>query len=347
MKRFFILAFGLCLLISMAGFTGDNPYFRISKKDVRFSVPKGFPKPVYDFKKNPITPEGFILGRMLFHDPILSLDSSTSCATCHQRFAAFGHIDHALSHGINALIGKRNVPSIQNMVWQNSFMWDGGVNHLDMFPIAPITNPVEMGESLERVLGKLGRSKKYQKQFMLAFKEDTITSERMLKAISQFLCLMTSSNSRYDRYKRGEDTLSTQEKAGLLLFTNKCSICHKEPLFTDYTFRNIGLAMDTALQDSGRAGITGQKQDRMKFKVPTLRNIEMTPPYMHDGRFRTLHQVLDHYAKGKSQGQNVDPDVILVGPLDRNQKADLIAFLKTLTDKSFLKDRRFADPGVQ
>ena len=157
MRNSYYLVGLLLFYFTISSFVDDNPYFQITRKDVKFSIPKGFPKLNYDLKKNPITPEGFVLGRMLFHDPILSLDSSTSCASCHQRFAAFGHIDHQLSHGINALIGKRNVPSIQNVAWQNSFMWDGGVNHLDLFPIAPITNPVEMGESLEHVLKKLKR----------------------------------------------------------------------------------------------------------------------------------------------------------------------------------------------
>ena len=347
MRNSYYLVGLLLFYFTISSFVDDNPYFQITREDVKFNIPKGFPKLNYDLKKNPITPEGFVLGRMLFHDPILSLDSSTSCASCHQRFAAFGHIDHQLSHGINALIGKRNVPSIQNVAWQNSFMWDGGVNHLDLFPLAPITNPVEMGESLEHVLEKLKRSKKYQSQFNAAFPGDEITSEKMLKAISQFLCLMTSSNSRYDNFRLGKDTLAKQEMDGLVLFRNKCSSCHTEPLFTDYSFRNIGLVMDTALQDSGRAGITGLPLDRMKFKVPSLRNIEMTPPYMHDGRFRNLHQALDHYSKGNYAGTNVDQNVFLIGGLSRNQKADLIAFLKTLTDKTFLYDRRFADPNLK
>ncbi len=133
----------LLIIVLASGFVGENPYFIITSKDVQLKIPKGFPKPVYDFKQNKISAEGFILGRKLFHDPILSKDSSTSCATCHQRFAAFAHIDHALSHGINGLIGKRNVPAIQNMIWQNTFMWDGGINHLDLQPIAPITSAVE------------------------------------------------------------------------------------------------------------------------------------------------------------------------------------------------------------
>ena len=299
MSNKILIVFSLLLItILFFSFIDDNPYFVITKKDVELKIPKGFPKPVYDFKQNKLTPEGFVLGRKLFYDPILSKDSSTSCAFCHQRFAAFAHIDHALSHGINSLIGKRNVPAIQNEIWQSNFMWDGGINHLDLQPIAPITNPVEMDESLIGVIKKLQRNKEYVTLFTKAFRDSTITSEKMLKAISQFISLMISSDSRYDKYMRGDDTLSKQELSGLAIFRSRCESCHKEPLFTDNTFRNNGLKPDTTLRDSGREKITGVTDDFMKFKVPSLRNVEMTYPYMHDGQFKNLQQVLNHYSSG-------------------------------------------------
>jgi len=347
MRKPLLFSVFLAGILFISGFISDNPDQKVSKKDVALEIPEGFPKPKYDFNQNRITPEGFVLGRKLFYDPILSLDSSTSCASCHQHFAAFGHIDHKLSHGINARIGKRNVPSLQNLIWQNSFMWDGGVNQLDVFPISPITHPSEMGESLEHVLTKLKKHKEYPEQFRKVFGKKEITTETTLKAISQFLCLLNSTDSKYDQFVAGKDSLTQQENSGLTLFRNRCSRCHSEPLFTDYSFRNIGLEMDTALKDSGRAGISGIRSDYMKFKVPTLRNIEMTPPYMHDGRFKNLHQVLDHYAKGLFAGENVDPEVKINVGLSRNQKADLVAFLKTLTDQRFLHDLRFADPGFK
>ncbi len=347
MKRKFIyfFVFPFFLLLLLGSFVSDNGYFSISQKDVEFHIPKGFPQPFYDIKKNIPTPAGFVLGRKLFYDPILSKDSSVSCGFCHQRIASFAHIDHALSHGINGLIGKRNVPPLENLIWSNSFMWDGRINHLEVQPLAPISNPLEMDESLQNVLKKLQRNKEYVSMFKAAFNDTVVNSQNMLRAISQFLGLMISADSRYDKYMNGEDTLSVAELSGLQLFRDNCAQCHKEPLFTDNTFRNTGLAMDSALQDSGVAAINGDMKDFMKFKVPSLRNVEMTYPYMHDGRFRNLKQVLDHYTKKFTQESHADPILVKGIQLTELEKADIIAFLKTLTDQKFLHDRRFADPN--
>jgi cytochrome c peroxidase len=312
---------------------------------VEVKIPKGFPKAVYDLKKNKITPEGFVLGRKFFYDPILSRDSSISCAFCHQRFAAFAHIDHPLSHGINGLIGKRNVPAIQNVIWQKSFMWDGGINHLDLQPIAPITNPIEMDETLKNIIQKLQRNSDYVSLFKSAYSDSIVATEKIMKSISQFLALMISCDSKYDKFRRGEMKLSVTELDGLKLFRSHCENCHKEPLFTDNTFRNTGLKPDTSLKDYGRFAITGDSTDYMKFKVPSLRNVEMTYPYMHDGRFKNLQQVLNHYANGIFFTNNYDKSIERNIGLTENEKNNIIAFLKTLTDKSFLYDRRFADPN--
>lgn len=347
MKRklilFFVLPFSILLLLS--GFTGYNKYFAITQKDVEFNIPKGFPKPVYNFKHNLPTPAGFVLGRKLFYDPILSKDSSISCGFCHQRIAAFAHIDHALSHGINGLFGKRNVPPLENLVWNTSFMWDGRVNHLEVQPLSPISNPIEMDETIGNIIKKLQRNREYVLMFKSAFNDSIVNSQNMLKALAQFTGLMISDNSRYDKYMRGEDTLSATELKGLHLFRDKCVQCHKEPLFTDNTFRNTGLPMDTNLEDSGVAAINGQMKDFMKFKVPSLRNIEMTYPYMHDGRFRNLKQVLDHYTQKFTKTSGADPILVKGIQLTETDKSNIIAFLKTLTDETFLHDRRFADPS--
>lgn len=338
-------AFFITVCFFLLAFAQTNSYFVISKKDVQFKIPKGFPKPVYTFANNKVTTEGFVLGRKLFYDPILSKDSSISCSFCHQRIAAFAHIDHTLSHGINGLIGKRNVPAIQNMIWQNSFMWDGGVNHIEVQPIAPITNSTEMDEKLANVVSKIQKNKEYVADFKTVFKDSIITSEKVLKVLAQFTGMMISCNSKYDKYVKGEEKFTQQEQSGLQLFRAKCTACHVEPLFTDNTFRNIGLKPDTALADSGRANITHLVADYMKFKVPSLRNVELTYPYMHDGRFRNLQQVLNHYATGNFFTTNVDSAVIKNVGLTTNERADLIAFLKTLTDREFVYDRRFADPN--
>ena len=347
MKRFFVLAVLLLFVFLLNSFIQENPYFVITKNDVEIKTPKGFPKPIYDLNKNKISPAGFILGRKLFYDPILSNDYLTSCASCHQRFAAFAHIDHALSHGILGQFGKRNVPALQNLIWKDAFMADGGINHLDLQPIAPMTSSIEMGETLENVIKKLQNDTVYPKLFYRAYHDSVVTSEHLLKALSQFLCLMISNDSHYDRVISGKEKFTTHELNGLKLFRSRCENCHKEPLFTDNSYRNIGLKPDTSLNDIGRAIITGFPNDSNKFKVPSLRNVEVTYPYMHDGRFKNLQQVIDHYSEGNFYTNNIDSSIVRIVGLTENQKSDLIVFLKTLTDQTYLHDRRFADPGMK
>ena len=324
----------------------SKPDLSISKKDVELKIPKGFPKPNYDFSNNKLSPEIFTLGRKLFYDPILSKDSSTSCQSCHQRVAAFAHIDHNLSHGIDGKIGTRNVPALQNMIWNTSYMWDGGVNNLEVQPLNPITNPIEMNENIAHLISKLERNKEYVALFKKAYKDTVINSERLLKSLAQFTGLMISANSHYDKYMAGKDTFSVQEKSGLEYFRAKCASCHKEPLFTDNSYRNNGLSADTALNDIGRGKITNMEEDNYKFKVPTLRNIEMTFPYMHDGRYRKLKDVMNHYSSA-NHNITTDADVNKIGDLSEKERKDIIAFLLTLTDRNFLNDGRFADPNMK
>jgi cytochrome c peroxidase len=345
-KFIFIATLLFILLIVFNSFIDDNPYFKIEAKDVVLKIPKEFPKPFYSFSKNKITTDGFLLGRKLFYDPILSADNTVSCASCHQRIAAFGHIDHPLSHGIYGKIGKRNVPALQNLIFSDTYMWDGGVNNLEVQPINPITNPIEMNETLEHCIAKLKQNKEYVMMFRKAYKDTIINSERLLKALTQFTGLMISANSRYDKYMKGQDTFSVAELNGLKIFREKCANCHKEPLFSDNTFRNNGIQPDTALKDLGRNSITGIADDNYKFKVPTLRNLERTYPYMHDGRFRNLKQVMDHYSNAESFEAGADKSLQKIGVLSEKDKFDIIAFIKTLTDNVFLYDRRFADPNM-
>ncbi|MDB5282085.1 MAG: Cytochrome-c peroxidase [Bacteroidota bacterium] len=347
MKRILVVATVFTFVLLLNSFTEENPYFIITKKDVELKIPKGFEQPAYNFKTNPLSPEVFVLGRKLFYDPILSKDQTISCSSCHQRIAAFAHIDHPLSHGIAGLIGKRNVAALQNLIWKDSYMADGGVNNLEVQPINPITNAIEMNESLPSVIKKLQANKEYVAAFQSAFSDTVVNSERLLKALAQFTGLMISSNSRYDKYINHDEKFNESETNGLNLFRAHCENCHKEPLFTDNSYRNIGLKPDTALNDSGRAIITGLQSDYMKFKVPGLRNVEMTYPYMHDGRFKNLKQVLDHYANGNFFTSNYDHSIDRNKGLTETEKADIIAFLKTLTDKEFLYDRRFADPNFR
>lgn len=314
--------------------------------NISFSVPQGWPQPVYTFTNNTLTQAGFELGRKLFYDTRLSRDNTISCASCHQQFAAFSHLDHPVSHGINNLLGIRNAPSLFNIAWQKSFFWDGGVNSIELQPVNPIQNPVEMDMTIPEVITKLSADNTYKSMFSKTFGNDTINSQRMLRALAQFMASMVSANSRYDKYVRGESggTLSTQELHGLSLFREKCTACHTEPLFTDNSFRNNGLSLDPNLNDSGRARITGEQQDKYKFKVPSLRNVALSAPYMHDGRITSLDGVLEHYRSGVYQWPNVDSLLRNNISMSDQDKDDIISFLKTLTDDTFIPDTRFSAP---
>ncbi len=317
--------------------------------DIREIQPEGWPKPAYQFTANVLTEDGFILGRELFYDPILSRDNTISCGTCHQQRVAFANDDHALSHGIDGLIGTRNAPALFNLTWHPKFMHDGGVTNLELQPIAPVTNTVEMGEDMENVLGKLRSSAKYRRLFNNAFGSEEVNFQKFSRAFAQFMGMMYSYNSKYDIVKRKEGTsaFNDSEQRGYNLFLAKCNSCHTEPLFTDFTFRNNGLAVNLNLRDSGRAHITGEAQDRFKFKVPSLRNVALTAPYMHDGRFETLDAALNHYTNGVTNMVNLDPQLQTGIPLNSQEKQDVIAFLKTLTDYKFLFDKKFKDPNEQ
>ncbi len=306
-------------------------------------IPIGWPKTNYDFSKNPLTEEGFQLGRQLFYDPILSKDSTISCASCHLQATGFTHVDHSLSHGIDGKIGDRNSMTMMNLAWSKTFMWDGGVNHLDVQALNPITSPVEMNETLTNVVQKLQKSEKYKSLFVAAFGDEKITGQRVLKALSQFELLLVTANSKYDKVMRKEASFTDQEQNGYQLFKINCASCHTEPLFTNGTFQNNGIPLDTTLNDIGRQRITEKSEDYMKFKVPTLRNIQFTNPYMHDGRFNKLTQVIEHYNSiivNKSLPKQLQKRMNLTD----NERVDLVAFLLTLTDNEFLFNKRFAYP---
>lgn len=312
-----------------------------------FTVPENFPDATYTFENNPLSKAGVELGQMLFYDPILSLDSTVACASCHQQAVAFSDPVHRFSRGVHDAEGFRNAPAIQNMAFQNSFFWDGGVKHLDFVPINAVTSEVEMHETLDRVIEKLNRSERYRNKFNQAFDSEAITSQEMLHALSQFMNLMVSANAKYDKYVREGEALTPEEAEGLVLFKARCSTCHATDLFTDDSFRNNGLN-STFEKDAGRERITEFAGDRGKFKVPSLRNVDLTAPYMHDGRFNTLQQVLDHYDNNVKDSETLDPllkqNGVLGIPISEEEKSKLIAFLKTLSDEQFRRDKRFANP---
>jgi cytochrome c peroxidase len=226
-------------------------------------------------------------------------------------------------------------------------MWDGGVNHIEVLPLAPITNPLEMDETMLNVIAKLKSDVVYREMFKDAFGNDTINTQRIFLALAQFQGMLVSSNSKYDKYVRGEagGDLTVPEQKGLTLFMQKCSSCHIPPLFTDFSFRNNGLSFNTALKDSGRAHVTGLTSDRNRFKVPSLRNVVVTSPYMHDGRFLSLTQCLNHYSRGINATENLDTALVNGIPLTPEETQNIISFLGTLTDNTFLRDPRFKDPN--
>jgi cytochrome c peroxidase len=316
-----------------------------------FEVPENFPEPEYTFVNNPMTGEGIALGRALFYDPILSADSSIACASCHQQAIAFADPVHRFSKGVGDREGSRNAPALQNLAFQSHFFWDGGVNHLDFTPINAITSDAEMAEKLSYVVEKLNKSKIYPEKFRLAFGESQITTQRLFYSLSQFMVSMVSANSRYDRYIRNEgEKLTHDELDGMKLFQVKCTGCHSGDLFTDGSFRNNGLDAAFGL-DSGREKVTELVADRGKFKVPSLRNAELTAPYMHDGRFRTLQQVLDHYAHSVVESETLDAGLkqndSLGITMTSEEKIKIICFIKTLTDRTFTSDKQFSNPFLK
>ncbi len=315
---------------------------------------------------NPLTKEGIALGRMLFYDPILSGDSTQSCASCHLQSFAF--TDSArFSRGITGAIGTRNAMQIINAAWQHSFFWDGRSPSLEAQALEPVENPIEMAARWPDVIARLRRHPTYPTLFYKAFGTQTITPKLVTKAIAQFERTLISFNSRYDQYKRGEIELTPLERLGEQLFFSEplidplgtkitaggdCFHCHSGALFTDNLFHNN--ALDSAhtiydFPDPGLGAITQRPEDYGKFKTPTLRNIELTAPYMHDGRFATLEEVIrEHYNKGGYWSPTVDPLMKFVNKgglrLNDMEIQALVAFLKTLTDTTFLHNPAYSNP---
>lgn len=317
--------------------TTTNPY--------EFVAPSNFPEPTYTFYNNSVTEKGFKLGKKIFFDPILSIDGSTSCSSCHNQSLAFADKPlHSVSVGIDGLIGTRNAPGLANLAFMKEFFWDGGVTHLDFVPINAIESPVEMGESIIAVVAKIKNDSEYPKLFEEAFNTTEINMPLLMDALAQFMLLMVSNNSKYDAYLRREETLTTQELKGLALFDQKCESCHSGILFTNQDYFNNGI--DSVFSDSGRAVISTNPLDIGKFKVPTLRNVSVTAPYMHNAKFMTLEAVLNHYEHSLVASNTLAPALIKANgnlgiPLSTEEKEAIIAFLETLTDYEFLNNPLF------
>lgn len=321
-------------------------------------VYEGLPDPKIP-EDNPLTVEGVKLGRMLFYENMLSLDNTMSCASCHMQEFAFSDTAR-FSIGVEKLPGKRQAMGIFNMAWNNNeFFWDGRAHLLRDQSLMPIQDPLEMNETLEGVVAKLQASSLYKDQFNKAFGTETITPELMSKAMEQFMFTIVSNKSKYDEYLAGRATLTPQEERGRFLFFTEfnpgfpansgadCQHCHSGANFENDLYMNNGLDTDAGFQDIGREKVTQRAADRAAFKVPSLRNVELTAPYMHDGRFQTLEEVVDHYNL-VTQSSSLDPSFQQQLPnglqLTPQDKAALVAFLKTLTDYEMIHNTDYASP---
>lgn len=310
---------------------------------------------------NVLTVEGVKLGRMLFYETMLSKDDTQSCASCHRQEHAFTDTAR-FSIGVQELEGKRQAMVIFNMAWNtNEFFWDGRAHLLRDQAILPIQDELEMDESLDNVLAKLSDSKLYTDQFSRVYGDPEVTVDKMAKAMEQFMLSIVSYDSKFDQEKAGLVEFTESEERGRMLFNTEynpffpqfsgadCQHCHGGANFENDQYMNNGLDDDADFEDIGRENVTENIMDKAKFKVPSLRNIELTAPYMHDGRFTTLEQVINHYNEGIHPSSTLDPALqttIEKGLfLDSQDKVDLINFLKTLTDQSFISDERYSDPN--
>jgi cytochrome c peroxidase len=313
-----------------------------------FSVPmpEYFGKPVFDVSRFPITKERFELGRKLFFDPILSRDNTISCGSCHIQSSAFTQHGHDVSHGIDDLLGRRNAPAVQNMLWMKQFFWDGGVHNLELVSINAITSPVEMDESPARVLEKLQTHPEYPTLFKKAYGNEEISSENFLFALAHYMGGLVSNNSHYDKVMRKETSFNDLQLKGKQVFDSKCATCHSGHLFTNQEFSNNGRYASFP-NDKGLYEITLNPADEGKFKIPSLRNVEITGPYMHDGRVRTLSQAIDHYRNGVQDSPTLDPKLKVSGRLgieiSDEEKEHLMEFLKTLTDWDFVRNPKLGE----
>ncbi|PRY09976.1 cytochrome c peroxidase [Pontibacter ummariensis] len=324
-------------------------------------LPKTFPQNFKVPADNPLTEEGVLLGRHLFYEKRLSGDNTMSCGSCHQQEKAFTD-GRALAVGIDGVAHRRSAMSLSNLLWFFLFNWDGSALSLEDQARIPIESEIEMHQSLAEAVKELQATGLYPPLFRKAFGSDTITEERILKAIAQFERTLISADSRYDRYLLDEGTFTEDELEGMKLFMThpepgiglrggNCGDCHGGVLLSMRTFHNNGL--DEVLTDLGYGAVTGREVDKGKFKAPSLRNIALTAPYMHDGRFQTLEEVLDHYNEHiKENSPHLSPLITEatneVGGktllLTEEEKRKIVTFLHTLTDSTFITDKRFSDP---
>ena len=348
------LFFSITLLVASGCAKAPEPVWDTASYTLDFG---GLPEPELP-ADNPLTEQGVKLGRMLFYETRLSGDNSMACASCHKQENAFTDTNR-FSTGIDGLDGHRQAMSAVNMLWNtNGYFWDGRAQKLRDQSVIPIQDVLEMNETMENVVEKLEQDTLYTHQFFRAFGSEDISSYRIGLALEQFMNSIVSYRSKYDLFLDGEATFTEEEELGMELFFEEynpyfpetsgadCGHCHGGKNFSSQEYMNNGL--DSIYNDDGRYDVTGLESDRGAMKVTTLRNIELTPPYMHDGRFNTLEEVIDHYNEGLRNNASLNPALAMtIGTglmLNETDKDALIAFLKTLTDTSLIQDSRYASP---
>lgn len=332
MVKFIYLTISLVLVLSCTNNEQDT------RKYIELDYPVNFPKPSLP-ARNPLTATGIALGERLFFDTSLSINNSISCATCHNPQLSFSDGIAINTDGASGNKLKRNTPALINLAWMQGLFWDGGVHNLESLPFAALTNPDEMGSDLFKVSQKLNKNKSYKDLFKKAFDIDSISSAYIARALAQYQRTIIYSNSKYDDFIIGEIDLSKNEKLGMRIYQENCAFCHSPPLFTDNGYHNNGLDSIYLSGDldimKGRFRITQDSLDLGKFKTPSLRNLKFTAPYMHDGRFATLEEVLNHYQSGIKASTKLDTSLDSIS-LSNEEKILLLEFLNTLNDKSLL-----------
>lgn len=341
---------------------GSEPYTPYQTTAYSLTIPQVFadklPAPVIP-NNNPLTVEGITLGKRLFYDPILSGDGTQACASCHKLDKGFSD-DTAFSLGIDGLEGNRNSMPLFNMAWniEDKYFWDGRAFGIEEQAEKPVEDPIEMHNTWQNVVTDLKSSNEYQVLFNKAFPEQTETNTEITKilatkAIAQFERTIISANSKFDKYLRGEVNLTADELEGYAIFNDErgdCFHCHgtndNNPLWTDNNFHNNGL--DATFTDIGLEMVTGEANDKGKFKTPSLRNLIFTAPYMHDGRFNTLDEVIDHYSEGLVISPTIDTQMNFANDggvqMTTIEKMQLKAFLLTLTDNEFITNSDYQEP---
>lgn len=344
MKYKAFLLFALFLAVACHNLPPEEPP---TPTPFAYQAPDEFP-PFFAPSYNLTTLEGIALGRKLFYDPILSGDNTLACADCHRQENAFTD-PRQFSVGIDGIAGKRNSMSLVNIAWQERLFWDGRVHGLEHQALKPVEDPIEMHESLENAVAEIQAIPAYTDMFWRAFGTRTVDSTLIAKALSQFERTLISFNTRYDRWKLGLDSLDKSELLGMQLFSDPlgggCAQCHSfGAIFSDFIFRNNGL--DSIPTDLGRFVVTGTPSEIGAFKTSSMRNVEYTAPYMHDGRFATLEEVLEFYNTGFHLGPYTDQAMhnMVKGRLSAKNKSDIIAFLKTLSEPEFLTNPAFSKP---